>query len=142
MSRGTRQRTTCLLQRWDAGFTLVEVLLGIIIVSFVFASVYMLYNAVIRVDLRRRQVTEATSALLSAAEQLKALPWEELTDPKRFPDGTCLKGPLVVGSITVDCEVEVVEESPKSGLAQVLLTASAGGRNVAEISFLRAKEGF
>lgn len=139
MSSGTRQKPTGLSQRWDAGFTLVEVLLGVIIVSLALAGLFMLYDAAVWFDGRRRQLTEATFALVSVAEQLKSLSWEQLTDTQKVPNGTCLKGPVALGPVTVDCEVEVVAES---GLAHVTLTASTRGRNVAEISFLRAKEGF
>lgn len=136
MRIGSWQGARSTHHRRDAGFTLLEVLVGIVIVAVALAGLYALYDAIVRIEAHRRQLTEATAALTSTAEQLKALPWEQLTS--KFPDNTCLKGAVTVGNITVQCTVQLKD----SGLVHVTVTASAGGKKVADISFLRAKEGF
>ncbi|WP_324715631.1 prepilin-type N-terminal cleavage/methylation domain-containing protein [Carboxydochorda subterranea] len=126
------------------GFSLIEVLAGIVIVAVALGGLYVLYSTIVRIDAHRRQLTEATATLTSTAEEIKSMPWEQLV---RFPGEECPSTIPVPRGLALRCTRQA--EPPETDLKTALLVRvtievrdQETGRLVADVTLLRAKEGF
>lgn len=127
------------------GFTLVEVLAGIVIVAIALGGLYALYHTLVLAEAHRRQLVEATAAVTSAIEQAKALPWEQM--PAAFTGGRCPPGSPAAEGLALRCSLETDPPGlDPLGAGLVRITASATdprtGSTIADITVLRAREGF
>lgn len=119
------------------GFGLIEVLLGVLVVSVALAGLYALYSALLKAEAHRREQVEAAEALLSVVEQIKALPWATLW--AGFPNGQCPSGATSPSGVSLRCSSQ--RKGPR--VIEVTVTAwDRQGRLIDQVQFRRFVQGF
>src|SRR5678815_1615413 len=68
------------------GFTLIEVLVGLAVIGFVFLSLYAALASGISVTQMTRENLRATQVLLEKAETFRIFSWDQVIDPSMDKD--------------------------------------------------------
>lgn len=127
------------------GFTLVETLMSVVVLSTVFISVFALLNFNISATRISRENTRATQILLDKMECLRLYQWQQLTNPAvlltTFTNFTCDstnlsstnaagQGIQYYGNITVTTPVAALSGTTyRSNLALVTVTVTWNSGN-------------
>jgi len=108
--------TTPLNGKNDSGFSIIEILVAIIIIPFVFGSLFIAFNSVKKSYSLARQYNEMYSVLSACPELDRALEFNSLSSSTNcYPNNTFASENGISGTITYAPALSVVDTSSLPG---------------------------